>query len=94
MAKPTKVKGAKRGRKAGSVSFCRVSLEELNRVLKPSANVIVSLRFAGMVGLVGQKIVSDTPTIVGVASTKDAEVSLEHFDDEITPVLTLETFDN
>lgn len=94
MAKP-KIKGAKRGRKAGSVSFCRVTLEELNRVLKPSANVIVSLRFAGMVGITGQKIVSDTGTIAGIASSKDVEVSLENFDEEgVKPQLTLETFGN
>ena len=41
----------KRGRKAGSGSFAQVSLEELNRVLKPNARVIVWGRYAQMLGL-------------------------------------------
>jgi hypothetical protein len=90
-----KVKG-KRGRKAGSVSFCKVTLEELNRCLKPAAQVIISLRFANMVGLGGQKIVADAETVKGLANSKDVDIQIEKFEDReeegIKPIISLETF--
>jgi len=70
----------KRGRKVGAVSFCKVSLAELNRILKPSANVVVSLRYAEMIGLDGSKISADTSTIKAVANHVNADVRVESFD--------------
>jgi hypothetical protein len=52
----TKTKSKKRGRKAGGVSFMQVNLNELNRILRPDAHVIVSLRFAQIVGLEGKPV--------------------------------------
>lgn len=45
-----------RGRKPGSVSFMQVELNELNRVLKPDAKVILSIRYAQLVGLQGKPV--------------------------------------
>jgi hypothetical protein len=72
----------KRGRKVGAVSFCKVSLAELNRILKPSANVVVSLRYAEMIGLDGSKISADTATIKAVANHVAADVKVESFDEK------------
>lgn len=87
---------AKRGRKVGGVSFCKVSLAELNRILKPEASVIVSLKFAGLLGLNGSRIESDESTMKAVAASKDADIKLESFEDEdcgLRPTITLESFD-
>lgn len=92
----------KRGRKVGAVSFCKVSLAELNRVLQPAAQVIVSLRYAEMVGLGGQKITADSSTIKTLAKGKDVKVDIENFDDlpvtersdedSLRPVIQIERF--
>ena len=69
----------KRGRKAGSGSFAQVSLEELNRVLKPNARVIVWGRYAQMLGLDGKKVEAKHDTIVAAVNGGTAEVELETF---------------
>jgi hypothetical protein len=74
---------AKRGRKAGSVSFCKISLSELNRVLKPTAQVIVSLKYAEMVGLHGSMIEADTSYVKALAENASAQIDVENFDGEI-----------
>lgn len=72
---------AKRGRKVGAVSFCKITLEELNRILKPTAQVIVSIRYAEMIGLSGTRIVADTNTVSTLASTVSVDVQVEEFDE-------------
>jgi hypothetical protein len=69
----------KRGRKAGSGSFAQVSLEELNRVLKPNARVIVWGRYAQMLGLDGKKVEAKHDTLVAAVNGGTAEVELETF---------------
>jgi hypothetical protein len=69
----------KRGRKAGSGSFTQVSLEELNRVLKPNARVIVWGRYAQMLGLDGKKVEAKHDTLVAAVNGGTAEVELETF---------------
>jgi len=69
----------KRGRKAGSGSFAQVSLEELNRVLKPNARVIVWGRYAQMLGLDGKKVEAKHETLVAAVNGGTAEVELETF---------------
>jgi hypothetical protein len=51
------------GRKKGSYSFCNITLEQLNTLLRPTMNVKVSRKWAVDLGLVGQDIksVSDQP---------------------------------
>ena len=69
----------KRGRKAGSGSFAQVSLEELNRVLKPNARVIVWGRYAQMLGLDGKKVEAKHETLVAAVSGGTTNVELETF---------------
>ena len=69
----------KRGRKAGSGSFAQVSLEELNRVLKPNARVIVWGRYAQMLGLDGKKVEAKQETLVAAVSGGTTDVELETF---------------
>jgi NCAIR mutase (PurE)-related protein len=69
----------KRGRKAGSGSFAQVSLEELNRVLKPNARVIVWGRYAQMLGLEGKKVEAKHETLVAAVSGGTADIELETF---------------
>ena len=69
----------KRGRKAGSGSFAQVSLEELNRVLKPNARVIVWGRYAQMLGLEGKKVEAKHETLVAAVSGGTTNVGLETF---------------
>ena len=69
----------KRGRKAGSGSFAQVSLEELNRVLKPNARVIVWGRYAQMLGLDGKKVEAKQETLVAAVSGGTTDVALETF---------------
>jgi hypothetical protein len=69
----------KRGRKAGSGSFAQVSLEELNRVLKPNARVIVWGRYAQMLGLDGKKVEAKHETLIAAVNGGTAEVELETF---------------
>lgn len=47
---------AKRGRKKGSVSFVSVPLSELNRVLRESAYVVVSKKYADTLFLQGESM--------------------------------------
>jgi hypothetical protein len=69
----------KRGRKAGSGSFAQVSLEELNRVLKPNARVIVWGRYAQMLGLDGKKVDAKHDTLIAAVSGGTTELELETF---------------
>ena len=69
----------KRGRKAGSGSFAQVSLEELNRVLKPNSRVIVWGRYAQMLGLEGKKVEAKHETLVAAVSGGTTNVELETF---------------
>lgn len=69
----------KRGRKSGSGSFTQVSLEELNRVLKPHARVIVWGRYAQMLGLEGKKVEAKYDTLVAAVNGGQADVELETF---------------
>ena len=69
----------KRGRKAGSGSFAQVSLEELNRVLKPNARVIVWGRYAQMLGLDGKKVEAKHDTLVAAVNGGTSDVELETF---------------
>lgn len=69
----------KRGRKAGSGSFIQVSLEDLNKVLKPNARVIVWGRYAQMLGLDGKKVEAKHDTLVAAVNGGTTEVELETF---------------
>ena len=77
-----------RGRKSGSVSFMQVELSELNRVLKTEAKVIVSIRYAQLVGLQGKPVNSTLDVITHCVNSCKAEALLETFsenDDEEVP---------
>jgi hypothetical protein len=91
---------AKRGRKVGAVSFCKITLAELNNILKPTAQVIVSVRYAEMIGLKGSLIVSDTNTVQALADSITVDVEVEQFASEpnsdgfagVKPVIQIEDF--
>jgi hypothetical protein len=82
----------KRGRKAGSGSFAQVSLEELNRVLKPNARVIVWGRYAQMLGLEGKKVEAKHETLVAAVSGGTTNVELETFGNAKTENKKQETY--
>lgn len=69
----------KRGRKAGSGSFVSVTLEDLNRVLKPNARIIVWGRYAQMLGLDGKQIEAKHETLVAAVSGGTTEVEIKSF---------------
>lgn len=69
-----------RGRKPGSVSFMQVELSELNRVLKPDAKVILSIRYAQLVGLNGKPVSSNLDVVTHCVSSGKAEMHLVDFD--------------
>jgi hypothetical protein len=69
----------KRGRKAGSGSFMQVSLEELNRVLKPNARVVIWSRYGQMLGIEGKKIEANYDTLVAAVKGGTTEVEIETF---------------
>lgn len=71
-----------RGRKPGSVSFMQVELSELNRVLKPDAKVIVSIRYAQLVGLQGKPVNSNLDVITHCVSSGKAEMQLVDFNND------------
>ncbi len=71
-----------RGRKPGSVSFMQVELSELNRVLKPDAKVILSIRYAQLVGLNGKAVSSNLDVITHCVGSAKAEIKLVDLDDE------------
>jgi hypothetical protein len=65
-----------RGRKLGSVSFMQVDLDELNRLLKPDAKVIVSIRYGQLVGLQGKPVNSNLDVITHCVASGKAELKL------------------
>lgn len=69
-----------RGRKPGSVSFMQVELNELNRVLKPDAKVIVSIRYAQLVGIKGKPVNSNLDVITHCVASGKAEMKLVDLD--------------
>lgn len=69
----------KRGRKAGSGSFVQISLDELNKVLKPNARVIVWGRYAQMLGLEGRKVEANYENLVAASSGGTSEVLINDF---------------
>ncbi len=76
-----------RGRKPGSVSFMQVELSELNRVLKPDAKVILSIRYAQLVGLQGKPVSANLDVMTHcVASGKvDAKLVKLEGDELVSP---------
>jgi elongation factor P hydroxylase len=68
-----------RGRKPGSVSFMQVELSELNRILKPDAKVILSIRYAQLIGLQGKAVSSNLDVITHCVSSGKAEMKLVDF---------------
>jgi hypothetical protein len=71
-----------RGRKPGSVSFMQVELSELNRVLKPDAKVILSIRYAQLVGLNGKAVSSNLDVVTHCVSSGKAEMQLVDFNND------------
>lgn len=72
----------KRGRKAGSGSFIQVSLEDLNRVLKPNARVMVWGKYAQMLGLTGKLVEATNENLIAAVQGGTTEIELETFDEK------------
>ena len=66
-----------RGKKKGATSFVKVTLRELNRVLKEDAVVIVSRRFAEALDLEGEKFSATTNALSAVAPVEINKEELE-----------------
>ena len=62
-----------RGKTKGATSFIVVSLDQLNNVLKPNANVMVSRKFAEALGLEGTQTTSTKQDIVANSKTVEVE---------------------
>jgi len=60
----------------------QIPLKELNRVLKPEAQVIVSVRYAQLVGLQGKAVSSTLDVMTYAAASGKAELSLTNFEEE------------
>jgi hypothetical protein len=78
----TKTKSKKRGRKAGGVSFMQVNLNELNRILRPDAHVIVSLRFAQIVGLEGKPVNATLDVMSAAAAGATADYTFTNWGED------------
>jgi hypothetical protein len=65
------------GRTKGSVSFVQVNLEELNRVLRGSAPVMVSRKFAEQLGLESQAIQAQASTAKKLAERGQNEIEVK-----------------
>ena len=63
---PSETKGRGRGKTKGATSFVTISLDTLNHVLKPTASVMVSRKFAEALGLTGIKVTSNSTTVNAV----------------------------
>jgi len=72
----------KRGRREGSVSFLQVSLKELNRILRPEAQVILSLKYGMLVGLNGKPVGGDMTVFEYAVNSGKADAVLESFDND------------
>jgi hypothetical protein len=81
MAKTISSQKKKRGRKAGGVSFMQVNLNELNRILRPDAHVIVSLRFAQIVGLEGKPVSATLDVMSAAAAGATADYTFTNWED-------------
>ena len=76
----------KRGRKAGSGSFVSVSLEDLNKALKPSARVVVWGRYAQMLELDSRPVEAKHDTLVASVNSGAAEVVMDTFGEKTPEV--------
>lgn len=63
----------------GAVQFGSVSLEELNRVLKPAALVLVSIKYAKQVGLNITPCVLDNSRVTATAATGEEVADVVDF---------------
>jgi hypothetical protein len=70
----------KRGRKAGTGSFIQVSLDDLNKCLKPNAKVIVWNRYASMLGLQGKPVEAKYDVLVASVNSGNVDMNIENFD--------------
>lgn len=75
-------KSSGRGRKRGAVSFMQVTLAELNRVLKPDAKVILSLKYGTLVGLDGKAVGGDMTVMEHCVNSGRIDMNVETFDDD------------
>ena len=62
-----------RGKTKGATSFMVVTLDKLNHVLKPNANVMVSRKFAEALGLEGTQTRSTKQDIAANSNTVEVE---------------------
>ena len=64
----------KSGRTKGAVSFVAVTLNDLNGVLRPTAMVMVSRRYAEQLQLSGKPVSATTKTIESYANQVDFKI--------------------
>ena len=62
-----------RGKTKGATSFIIVTLDQLNNVLKPNANVMVSRKFAEALALEGTRTTSTKKDIIANSNTVEVE---------------------
>lgn len=75
--------GDGRGRKKGGVSFMQVTLAELNRILQPDARVIVSLRYASLIGLEGKAVGADMSVMEYCVNSGKVDAQMESFNEGV-----------
>jgi hypothetical protein len=70
----------KRGRKAGTTSFVQVSLDDLNKTLKPNAKVIIWNRYASMLGIEGKPIEAKYDVLIASVNSGNVDMTIDNFD--------------
>jgi hypothetical protein len=63
------------GRTKGAGSFVKVSLKELNRLLREEAVVIINRRYAELIGLANEDFVATTENIKAAGEQVDFQVA-------------------
>lgn len=63
----------------------QVDLSELNRILKPDAKVIISLKYGTLVGLKGKPVGGDLSVYQHCVGSNGLSATLEEFPEESAP---------
>jgi ABC-type metal ion transport system substrate-binding protein len=74
------------GRTKGAGSFVKVSLQELNRLLRPEAVVIINRRYAELIGLANEDFIATTENIKAAGEQVDFQVTKLDSEEEAAPM--------
>ena len=81
------------GRTKGAGSFVKVSLKELNRLLRPEAVVIINRRYAELIVLANEDFVATTENIKAAGEQVDFQVTKLDSEEEAALPMTFKSED-